>query len=53
MLVEELTDLLERKPALAADAGKKESPGDSDAGKGKGRSSSEDMNDLMRRARSK
>lgn len=53
VLVEELTDLLERKPALAADAGTKTDPGDSDAGKGKGRSGTEDMNDLMRRARNK
>lgn len=54
VLTEELVDLLERKPALAADGGSKvEDPGDADAGKGKGKKSSEDMNDLMRRARNR
>ena len=54
VLTEELVDLLERKPALAADGGKKvDDPGDADAGKGKGKKSSEDMNDLMRRARNR
>lgn len=54
VLTEELVDLLERKPALAAEGGKKvEDPGDADAGKGKGKKSSDDMNDLMRRARNR
>ncbi len=54
VLTEELVDLLERKPALAANGGTKvEDPGDADAGKGKGKKSSEDMNDLMRNARNR
>lgn len=54
VLTEELVDLLERKPALAANGGTKvEDPGDADAGKGKGKKPSEDMNDLMRNARNR